>query len=200
MKQNYFKILEINNDATIEEVKQAYRDLAQIWHPDRVSTKNPRLKEKAEKKMKELNKAKSKITAYLTEKQERKTEKCSEWEEKKERERATREQAERERAERERATRKRTEATKKAEQIRKKAEEEFFRKRAEQIAAEAKAKKNENDDEIPLYPPKMSDSQYRTIRAIGITLTIMDFCIVALLVLRPRSSDMFSGCLYACKR
>lgn len=168
MDQNYFKILEIKNDATIEEVKQAYRDLAQIWHPDHVTTKNPRLKEKAEKKMKELNKARSKIIAYLAEKKERKTKKRSEWEEKKERERATREQAERERA-----TRERTEATKKA-------EEEFFRKRAEQIAAEAKAKKNGNDDEIPLYPKKMSDFQYRTIWAIGITLTIMGFCIVAL--------------------
>lgn len=158
MDQNYFKILEINNDVTIEEVNQAYRDLAQIWHPDHVTTKNPRLKEKAEKKMKELNKARSKITAYLTEKQERKSEKRSKWEEKRERERATRE---------------RTEATKKA-------EEEFFRKRAEQIAAEAKAKKNGNDDEIPLYPKEMSDLQYRTIWAIGITLTIMGFCIVAL--------------------
>lgn len=59
MVQGYFEILGISNDATIEEVKQAYRDLAIIWHPDRIPSKNTRLKDKAEKKMMELNNAKA---------------------------------------------------------------------------------------------------------------------------------------------
>lgn len=105
MDKKYFKILDINPNATLEEIKQAYRDLAQIWHPDYVSTKNPRLKKKAEEKMKEINEARSKAIAYLTEKQMRKTAEHNGWE-----------RAEQERAARERAAR--WEAAKKAEQTR----------------------------------------------------------------------------------
>ena len=30
-----YKILEIPENTSMQEVKQVYRDLAQIWHPDR---------------------------------------------------------------------------------------------------------------------------------------------------------------------
>ena len=42
--------------ASQEEVNQAYRDLANVWHPDRF-VGNPRLQKKAEEKIKEINAA-----------------------------------------------------------------------------------------------------------------------------------------------
>ncbi len=54
--RKYFELLEINLDATPEEAKQAYRDIVSVWHPDKYSH-NPRLMEKAEEKMKQINEA-----------------------------------------------------------------------------------------------------------------------------------------------
>ena len=59
-----FEILELNPDASIDEVKQAYKDLVNIWHPDRFPT-NPRLKQKAEKKLKEVNQAYETLKSLL---------------------------------------------------------------------------------------------------------------------------------------
>ena len=62
--EQYFKILELNPNASPNEVRQAYRDLVQIWHPDRFQ-KNPRLREKAVEKVKELNRAYKQIATYI---------------------------------------------------------------------------------------------------------------------------------------
>jgi hypothetical protein len=59
-----YETLELTPDATIEEVKQAYKDLVNIWHPDRVSN-NPRLKQKAEEKLKQINAAHEGLLSYL---------------------------------------------------------------------------------------------------------------------------------------
>ena len=59
-----FEILELDSDASIDEVKEAYKDLVNIWHPDRFSTK-PRLKQKAEKKLKEINQAYETLKSLL---------------------------------------------------------------------------------------------------------------------------------------
>jgi len=59
-----FEILELKPDASLDEVKQAYKDLVNIWHPDRFST-NPRLKQKAEKKLKEVNQAYQMLKSFL---------------------------------------------------------------------------------------------------------------------------------------
>lgn len=56
-----YKILEIEPDASLEEVKQVYRDLVCVWHPDRFSN-NPRLREKAEEKLKQVNLAYEVVT------------------------------------------------------------------------------------------------------------------------------------------
>lgn len=46
-----------------EELEQTYRDLANVWHPDRF-TYNPRLQQKAEEKLKEINAAYEYIRSF----------------------------------------------------------------------------------------------------------------------------------------
>jgi DnaJ-domain-containing protein 1 len=50
------EILGLKPSASQEEVNQAYRDLVNVWHPDRF-VGNPRLQKKAEEKIKEINAA-----------------------------------------------------------------------------------------------------------------------------------------------
>ena len=50
------EILGLKPGASEEEVNQAYRDLVNVWHPDRF-TDNQRLQKKAEEKLKEINAA-----------------------------------------------------------------------------------------------------------------------------------------------
>ncbi len=54
--KRYFEMLELTPDASLDELNQAYKDLVNIWHPDRFA-QNPRLKGKAEKRLKEVNQA-----------------------------------------------------------------------------------------------------------------------------------------------
>jgi len=58
-------MLDIDRKASIEEAKQAYKDLANIWHPDRFSN-NPRLKKKAEEKLKRINAAYETVLSALS--------------------------------------------------------------------------------------------------------------------------------------
>jgi curved DNA-binding protein len=50
--RNYYAVLEVNKNASVEEIKQAYRSLARKYHPDR----NPGDKS-AEEKFKDINEA-----------------------------------------------------------------------------------------------------------------------------------------------
>lgn len=59
------EILDLEVEASIEDVKQAYRDCVSVWHPDRFAN-NPRLKKKAEKKLKEINEAHETLTSFLS--------------------------------------------------------------------------------------------------------------------------------------
>ena len=34
-EENYYKLLEVNNDASFEEIKKAYRRLSMVHHPDK---------------------------------------------------------------------------------------------------------------------------------------------------------------------
>uniref|UniRef100_A0A8D0B838 J domain-containing protein n=1 Tax=Salvator merianae TaxID=96440 RepID=A0A8D0B838_SALMN len=50
---NYYEVLGLNQNASQEDIKKAYRKLALKWHPD----KNPSNKEEAEKKFKAVAEA-----------------------------------------------------------------------------------------------------------------------------------------------
>ena len=52
--QESYKILELEKTSCLQDVKQAYRDIVFIWHPDRLES-NERIKKKAEKKLQEIN-------------------------------------------------------------------------------------------------------------------------------------------------
>lgn len=56
-----YKVLGLKPGASIEEVNQAYKDLAFIWHPDRIPSDNSRLQQKAQEKLKELNQARDRL-------------------------------------------------------------------------------------------------------------------------------------------
>lgn len=58
-----YEILGIGADASLEAVKLAYRDLVNVWHPDRFQ-QNPRLKEKAEQQLQEINQAYDVVLAF----------------------------------------------------------------------------------------------------------------------------------------
>jgi hypothetical protein len=51
----HYATLGLTNEATAEEVRQAYRDLAKIWHPERFGEEDTRLRKKAEEKLKQIN-------------------------------------------------------------------------------------------------------------------------------------------------
>jgi len=63
------QILDIDVNSSPAEIKQRYRDLAAIWHPDRYSD-NPRRQQIAQEKMKEVNDAYDCICAYLLQKKD----------------------------------------------------------------------------------------------------------------------------------
>ena len=61
--ERYYEILGLKPGASPEEVKQAYRDLAKVWHPDRFSH-DSRLQRKAQEKLKEINEAYERLSSF----------------------------------------------------------------------------------------------------------------------------------------
>ena len=53
--KDYYKILEVEPKATIEQIKSQHRFLIHAWHPDKFP--NGELKDKAEEKIREINEA-----------------------------------------------------------------------------------------------------------------------------------------------
>ncbi len=64
LKQAY-AILELRPGATLAQVKDSYRTLAFVWHPDRCPAGNERLKQKAQDKLKAINSAYETLQAKL---------------------------------------------------------------------------------------------------------------------------------------
>jgi hypothetical protein len=60
----YYSVLGLNGNATEAEVKQAYKDLAKVWHPDRFSENDERLRRKAGERLREINEAYSHISKH----------------------------------------------------------------------------------------------------------------------------------------
>jgi curved DNA-binding protein CbpA len=69
-----FELLELDPHASPEEAKRAYKDIVNVWHPDRFSN-NIRLKEKAEKKIKEVNAAYDTVQSFLSSKKKQEPDK-----------------------------------------------------------------------------------------------------------------------------
>jgi len=61
-----YEILELGPGASLEEVRQAYRDSVSIWHPDRFGERNPRLIKRAEEKIKQINEAYETLVAVCS--------------------------------------------------------------------------------------------------------------------------------------
>jgi len=62
--EDYCAVLGVDVNVTREQLKQAYRDLVRIWHPDRFAN-DPRLQEKADAKLKEINDAYKQLQVLL---------------------------------------------------------------------------------------------------------------------------------------
>jgi competence protein ComGC len=62
--QRCLKILELETAGSLQEAKRAYKDLVRVWHPDRFE-KNPRLKHKADKKLREINLAYNFLRSHI---------------------------------------------------------------------------------------------------------------------------------------
>lgn len=67
--QACYQLLDVSPDCTMEELKRAHKDLAQVWHPDRFGT-NEELQKKALGKIQEINSAYDQILEYRTKERE----------------------------------------------------------------------------------------------------------------------------------
>ncbi len=54
---DYYETLEIDVSATSQEIKEAYRLLSQLFHPDKINSDDPRIKEKAAEKFRKVHEA-----------------------------------------------------------------------------------------------------------------------------------------------
>ncbi|MGL5831615.1 MAG: DnaJ domain-containing protein [Waterburya sp.] len=64
--EQYYEVLGLKSSASPQKVKEAYRNLAKTWHPDRFFD-NPQLKQQAEVKIKLINQAYEAIKSYCLE-------------------------------------------------------------------------------------------------------------------------------------
>lgn len=60
--QEQYRLLDVTADVSLSTLKQAYKDLVLVWHPDRFSD-HPRLQKKAEEKLKCINLAYQELSA-----------------------------------------------------------------------------------------------------------------------------------------
>jgi hypothetical protein len=63
--QSFYRALELQPGASLEQVKQARRELAKVWHPDRFPN-DPKLQRKAQERLKDINNAYEILHEFLT--------------------------------------------------------------------------------------------------------------------------------------
>jgi hypothetical protein len=63
-----YTVLDLAPGCSLDELKLAYKDMVQVWHPDRF-THNPRLGQKAEDKLKKINLAYETVEAAILQRQ-----------------------------------------------------------------------------------------------------------------------------------
>src|SRR5262245_34692195 len=61
--EHALRVLGLERGATKQAIKDAYRDLIKVWHPDRFGS-DARLREKAQDKLKEVNAAFEQLRGY----------------------------------------------------------------------------------------------------------------------------------------
>lgn len=61
-RESCLRVLGLKPGASAQEIKAAYRDLAKVWHPDRFGH-DPRLQQKAQEQLKEINEAYQRLLA-----------------------------------------------------------------------------------------------------------------------------------------
>ena len=61
--ERYYRVLELEPGASLEDVHQGYLDLTWVWHPDRFAG-NPRLQLKAHHKLQQLNEAHERLRSF----------------------------------------------------------------------------------------------------------------------------------------
>jgi preprotein translocase subunit Sec63 len=59
-----YRVLDLAPGCSLDELKLAYKDMVQVWHPDRF-VHNPRLGQKAEAKLKQINLAYETLEAAI---------------------------------------------------------------------------------------------------------------------------------------
>jgi curved DNA-binding protein CbpA len=59
-----FKVLELDSNASLDDVRKAFRNIVKIWHPD-LYAGSPQLKAMAEEKLKAVNAAYAAVKSYL---------------------------------------------------------------------------------------------------------------------------------------
>lgn len=59
----HYRILGLEPNASPEKVRQAYKDLVQVWHPDRFAY-DPELQRRAQEKLKLINESYEKLRSY----------------------------------------------------------------------------------------------------------------------------------------
>jgi len=59
-----YKVLQLDLDASLDDVRKAFRNMVKIWHPD-LYTGSPHIREMAEEKLKAINAAYDAVKSYL---------------------------------------------------------------------------------------------------------------------------------------